>query len=156
MTDEKQPQKIYSPAFVYYSIERRIFMKLKKHIFLLIAILSVSMTVACSPVKIEQKIDSIEDSVERKFDKAEDKIKDSLKPNNNSLSDKSEITSSLAEETALNHAGFTKEEVSGLHTEYELDDGIPRYDVKFYVERIEYDYEIHAQTGEILSFEMDN
>ena len=131
-------------------------MKLKKYVFLFIAILSVSLMTACSPREIEQKIDSIEDSVEKKMDKAEDRIEDAIKPGNNSTSEKSEISSEEAQKIALEHAGFTADEVSGLHAEYEFDDRIHQYDVRFYVGRTEYDYEINAETGEILSFEMDD
>ena len=33
---------------------------------------------------------------------------------------------------------------------------MPHYDVEFRTDRWEYEYEIHAQTGEILSFERDD
>lgn len=66
------------------------------------------------------------------------------------------LSSEEAQNIALKHAGFTADQVTALHTKYEVDSGIPRYDVEFYHEFIEYDYEIHADTGEILSFSKDN
>ena len=66
------------------------------------------------------------------------------------------LTKEAAEAIALAHAGFTAEQVTGLHTNYEIDDTIPQFDVEFHVGRVEYDYEIHAETGEILSFSMDD
>lgn len=57
---------------------------------------------------------------------------------------------------ALEHAGFTGDQVSRLRTQYEIDDGIPQYEVEFHQDRWEYDYEIHAETGQILSFEKDD
>ena len=61
-----------------------------------------------------------------------------------------------AKSIALKHAGFSAEEVSGLKVEYEKDDGIPVYEVEFYKDRLEYTYEIHGETGEILSREIDD
>lgn len=51
---------------------------------------------------------------------------------------------------ALEDAGFTQKDVTGLHAELERDDGITYYDVDFYKGGKEYDYEIHAETGKIL------
>lgn len=51
---------------------------------------------------------------------------------------------------ALQDAGFDQAQVAGLHAELERDDGITIYDVDFYKDGKEYDYEIHAETGEIL------
>ena len=67
-----------------------------------------------------------------------------------------ELTTEQAEAIALEHAGLTADQVTGLRTGYEIDDGIPEYDVEFRVGRTEYDYTIHAETGEILSFDMDD
>lgn len=66
------------------------------------------------------------------------------------------LTQAEAETIALEHAGFTAEEVNGLHTEYEVDNGIPLYDVKFHQNYLEYDYDIHAETDAILSFDKDD
>jgi len=67
-----------------------------------------------------------------------------------------EITAGEARDIALNHAGFTQEQVKYLRTEYEIDDGLPQYEVTFHHDRWEYDYEIDARTGNILSFERDD
>lgn len=66
-----------------------------------------------------------------------------------------QLTQEQAEAIALEHAGFTVDQVTRLRTSYEIDDGIPEYEVEFRVGRTEYDYTIHAETGEILSFDMD-
>lgn len=65
------------------------------------------------------------------------------------------ITREQAEKIALDHAGFTAHQVTGLHTEYDRDDRISHYDVDFYQGGYEYDYEINAQTGEILKSEKE-
>ena len=56
---------------------------------------------------------------------------------------------------ALQHAGLKANEVSRLRAEKDYDDGTVRYDVEFQLGRMEYDYEIHAETGEILKAEKD-
>lgn len=66
------------------------------------------------------------------------------------------LTAEEAQAIALEHAGFAPDQVSFLRTEPELRDHVPHYDVEFQEGRWEYDYEIHAETGEILSFEKDD
>ena len=68
---------------------------------------------------------------------------------------KTQITSEQAEQTALTHAGLTAEEVKFKRTELEFDDGIYKYEIEFYVGTTEYDYEIDANTGNIISFDKD-
>ncbi|MBQ8835260.1 MAG: PepSY domain-containing protein [Oscillospiraceae bacterium] len=66
------------------------------------------------------------------------------------------LTLEEAQNIALKHAGFTADQVTLLHTEYEIEHGIPQYDVEFHHGKWEYDYEIHADTGEILSYSKDD
>ena len=66
-----------------------------------------------------------------------------------------QITAEQAEQAALTHAGFTSEEVNFKRTELEFDDGIYKYEIEFYVGTTEYDYEIDANTGNIISFDKD-
>lgn len=66
------------------------------------------------------------------------------------------LTKEQAQTIALAHAGFSADQVTGLRTEYETDDGIPRFEVTFRKDRWEYDYEINAETGAILSYDRDD
>lgn len=66
------------------------------------------------------------------------------------------LTAEEAQKVALDHAGFTADQVTRLRSEYDEDRGIAHYDVEFNEGRYEYDYEIDAATGEILSFEKDD
>ena len=61
------------------------------------------------------------------------------------------ITKDEAIAIALKDAGLTKDQVKGLRAEFDYDDGRPEYDVDFRQGGYEYDYEIHAETGKILS-----
>ncbi len=71
------------------------------------------------------------------------------------------LTYENAESIAFEHAGVAPADALYLRTELELDDGIPVYEVEFYVdladsvEHLEYEYTIHADTGAILEFDMD-
>lgn len=66
-----------------------------------------------------------------------------------------EITSEEAKAIALRHAGLTEAQVQKLKVKRDKDDGIVQYDVEFEQGYIEYDYEINAETGEILKAEKD-
>lgn len=66
------------------------------------------------------------------------------------------LTRDEAMAIALNHAGLTAGQVTGLRAGRDYDDGVPVYEVEFREGRWEYDYEIHAQTGRILSFDKDD
>ena len=68
---------------------------------------------------------------------------------------KDEITAEKAKEIALKHAGLKESEVTRLKAERDRDDGIVKYDVEFQQGRMEYDYEIDAETGKILKAEKD-
>ena len=61
-----------------------------------------------------------------------------------------------AKAIALKHAGLSADDVKGLQVEYDKDDGVPIYEVEFDHGRKEYSYEIHAETGKILSWEIDD
>lgn len=65
------------------------------------------------------------------------------------------ITKEDAIQIALSHAGFTSDEVSRLYAELDFDDRIHKYEVQFYQDRCEYDYDIDAYTGTILSYDKD-
>ncbi len=65
------------------------------------------------------------------------------------------IGNEAAKQIALDHAGLTAEEVHFVHAHLEQDDGSWIYDIEFHKDNTEYDYDIHALTGEILSFDQD-
>lgn len=65
------------------------------------------------------------------------------------------ISEEAAWQIALEHAGLTRDQVTGTHIEFEIDDGRPEYNVEFHQGYLEYDYEIHAETGKILSYDRD-
>ena len=65
-----------------------------------------------------------------------------------------EITAEQAQKIALEHAGVQADQVTRLRTDLDKDH-TRHYDVEFHWGGYEYDYEIDAATGEILSQEKD-
>ena len=66
------------------------------------------------------------------------------------------VTEEQARETALSHAGLTADQVTFVRSKLDWDDGRQVYDVEFYDgSYTEYDYEIDANTGDILSYDYD-
>ena len=66
------------------------------------------------------------------------------------------ITREQAQNIALEHAALAADQVTGLRTEYDTDHGYPEFDVEFRYGNREYDYEIDAETGEILSYSVED
>lgn len=75
---------------------------------------------------------------------------------NQSASSGNYIGDAKALQIALSHAGISSSEAVGVKIEFEFDDGVPHYDVEFYAEGMEYDYKIHATTGDILSYNREH
>ena len=65
------------------------------------------------------------------------------------------ITKEKALEIALEKAGLNRDAVTLIKTELDYDDGIKHYDVEFRQGKYEYDIEIKADDGTIISFEKD-
>ena len=63
------------------------------------------------------------------------------------------LTAEGAKSAALEHAGFSAEEVSGLGAEYDVQRGVPVYEVEFTHRGREYEYHISAENGQILYWE---
>ena len=60
-----------------------------------------------------------------------------------------------AKAIALKHAGLKESEVTFALAHLDMDDGIQAYDVEFYKDGKEYDYEIDAYSGDIISYDFD-
>lgn len=60
-----------------------------------------------------------------------------------------------AKEIAMSHAGVLAGSVSFVKAKLDYEDGVKIYDIEFYSGNVEYDYEINAATGAIVSFDQD-
>lgn len=151
---------------------------------LIFAVMLSLFAAACSPHKAEQALDAVEDAVEQRLDPVEDAVDRQLDTIEDAIegqvritpapvpkadvpktepapapavkTTEESLTGEQAQTIALEHANLRAEEVSHLRTRFDMDDGVPEYDVQFHHGRWEYEYEIHAQTGKILSFEKDD
>ncbi len=65
------------------------------------------------------------------------------------------ITIDQAKKIALENSGLKADQVTFVKESKEIDDGRTQYEVEFYVGTTEYDYEIDAATGAIISFDQD-
>lgn len=65
------------------------------------------------------------------------------------------ITVERAKEIALTHAGLAETDVTFVKAGLETDDDRQEYEVEFYSGNTEYDYDIDASTGDILSYDSD-
>ncbi len=67
-----------------------------------------------------------------------------------------EITLDEAKSIALAHAGLTEVDVNFIKAEKDFDDGILSYEIEFYANNAEYEYDIDAKTGNILKAEKND
>lgn len=106
---------------------------------------------------IENKIDSIEETLEQKVNDAANALVPPDAAGSFTPVDPSQLISpEEAQAIALEQAGVTADEVTGLHTVMDIDNGRQEYDVQFRVGHLEYEYEIDAVTGQILSTDIDS
>jgi uncharacterized membrane protein YkoI len=147
---------------------------MKKQLTAVLMIFALLLTmVGCSAANAVQMLDAAEDKVEAKLDAAEKKLEESLReaaapavpvetrpapvetiPAVTEPAGK--LTREQAEKIAFDYLGFTADQVTRLHSEYEIDDGIPQFDVEFHQGDWEYEFEIHAENGRILSYDKDH
>ena len=75
--------------------------------------------------------------------------------NKSALETSNVITEDEAKKVALEHAGMKESDVTNLKIELDTDDGIKEYEVEFFSGNTEFDYDINAISGEIISVEND-
>lgn len=66
------------------------------------------------------------------------------------------LTEEQALQVALDYLGFSADQVTRLNIAYEIDDKIPQFDVEFSQGDWEYEFEIHAENGRIISYDKDH
>lgn len=128
-------------------------MKIRLFSLLLVAVLAVPAMTGCQAARSAGR------AVERGVESAGNAVKQAVDPTTATASGthaNPALTLEEAQNIALKHAGFAADQVTALHTEYEIEHGVHQYDVEFHHGAWEYDYEIHADTGEILSYSKDD
>jgi len=119
---------------------------MKKHqvlVLFMIILLVATVSVGCGAANA---LDRAEDKLEDRAARAEDAMEKALQ---GSIAAAQTLTREEAEAIALKAAGLTQTEVAGLHSEYDIEDGVPEWEVDFRSGAWEYEYTIHAETGAI-------
>ncbi len=75
--------------------------------------------------------------------------------NHNQSSENGLIGLEKAKEIALQHVGLAANQVTFSKGKLDWEDGIQIYEIEFYTTTREYDYEVNAATGKILSYDYD-
>ena len=155
---------------------------MKKQLTAVLLVFALLLTmVGCSAANTAAHLEAAEERVEAKLDAVEDSVEKAVReavttastaapaqsapaetvpaateaaPAPKATSDP--ITKEGAEQIALDYLGLARDQVKRLYTEYEIDDGISQYDVQFISGDWEYEFEIHAETGKILSYDKDH
>ena len=135
-----------------------------KQLTVLLLVCSLLLSLAgCSASGAARTLDTAEDLMEEKLEAVEDSaeraIRKAATPEPTAVPADpifDPVTKEKAEQIALDHLGLSKNQVTRLRTDYEIDDGIGHYDVQFYSGDWEYEFEIHAETGKILSCDRDS
>lgn len=121
---------------------------------LLVSVLAFSL-VACTGTEETVKSDTSSDEALAADTVKETDTATTAKEEPSTEPSSEEITSEQAEDIALKHAGLKRSEVTYIRSSLDYDDGYKLYEVEFYKDRFEYDYEIDAVSGKILSFDKD-
>lgn len=141
---------------------------MKKQWVALLLITAVMLNVTgCSAWDVIRRLEVAEERMEARLDHAEDQLEhgipraDSPAPAPAKIPPAAEeagpsLTEEQAREIALEYLGFTEDQVSWLRADYEVDDRIAQYDIELHQGDWEYELEIHAENGQILSFDKDH
>lgn len=131
-------------------------MKIRLFSLFLVALLAVPAMTGCQAAR---KVASAGRAAEHSVESVGEALKHAADPTTvtaSGMHTNPALTLEEAQNIALEHAGFAADQVTAIHTEYEIEHGIPQYDVEFHHGAWEYDYEIHADTGKILSYSKDD
>ncbi len=127
---------------------------MKKFLSLILCAVLILSLAACSDTMKGAKDDaeSIGESVVDSTKNAIDNTKSELeKDTDGSLNLMAGITAKDALKAALKHANLTEDQVSNVDVDLDRDNGKLIYEVDFNSGVTEYDYDINAETGEVIS-----
>ena len=85
-----------------------------------------------------------------------DAAKDKLEAKPGAAEPSRTLTAEQAQQIALDHVGLTADQTARLRTEYEIDNGVPMFNVELRHGDWDYELDIHAESGQILSYDRDH
>lgn len=130
---------------------------MKKIIALTFVFALVMSLTACGGMMgdVTSDVESIGDSIisgtQSTVDKATEGVESMIGGEEKSMDLMSGITAKHAKETALRHAGLDESQVSDVDVDLDRENGKLIYEVDFISGNTEYDYDINAETGEVIS-----
>lgn len=83
-------------------------------------------------------------------------LSDSSVSQTGTASAKAYISADDAKSAAYAHAGVSASDVAYVKTDFDSEHGVMVYEVEFYAGNVEYEYDINAQTGEIVKYSREN
>ena len=83
-------------------------------------------------------------------------LSDSTVCQTGTASSKAYISADDAKSAAYAHAGVSASDVTFVKTDFDSEHGVMVYEVEFYAGNVEYEYDINAQTGEVVKYEQQN
>ena len=131
---------------------------MKKIIVLALSLVFILSLPACGRAMndVTSDVESMGDSVVSGAENAADKITNGTESTaknveSNSMNLMAGITAKDAKDAALSHAGLSESQISDVEIDLDRDNGKLIYEVDFNSGNIEYDYDIDAETGEVIS-----
>lgn len=130
---------------------------MKKIIALTFVFALVMSLTACGGMMgdVTSDVESIGDSIisgtQSTVDKATEGVESMIGGEEKSMDLMAGITAKHAKETALRHAGLDESQVSDVDVDLDRENGKLIYEVDFISGNTEYDYDINAETGEVIS-----
>ena len=136
---------------------------MKKLTVVLITVLSFMLLfVGCGDDTVSDMASDIKSDVNSTVSDIKDDMGSDLIGSNNmtgdsgSYSSNSTISKDEAKKIAFKHANIKEEDAYDIEISLDRDDGLDHYDIDFETKTDEYDYEINAKTGEIISSDKES
>ena len=130
---------------------------MKKIIVLALSLVFILSLTACGRAMndvtsdVESMGDSIISGTQSTVNKATEGVESMMGGDEKSMDLMAGITAKHAKETALRHAGLNESQVSDVDVDLDRENGKLIYEVDFISGNTEYDYDINAETGEVIS-----
>ena len=126
---------------------------MKKTLSLIFCLIFVLSLTACGGAIDDMTSDaeSMGSSIVSDTESAVDDATSAIKGDDKKMNLMAGITAKDAKEAALRHAGLQESQVSDVDVDLDRDNGKLIYEVDFNSGNTEYDYDINAETGEVIS-----
>jgi len=131
---------------------------MKKFISIALCLVFVLSLTACGRTMndVTSDAESIGDSVVSGTESVIESTKNAMDDTNSSMNLMAGITANDARDAALKHAGLDESQVSDVDVDLDRDNGKLIYEVDFNSGNTEYDYDIDAESGAVISADKSN